>query len=185
MYLIRLVKLSLVLVTLSALADNKVSCSYQDSESRELEPTEYCGNISEDGLLVLSKKIVERVNWNKYGLDCALVYGTKDQDGWYFINQKGEGRISPFLQDNDCAPFTEGLAVGLSYGKVVFYDQALKIVKRTEYIWASGFYKGYAKVCKGDLHKQYDSHGEHYQYRGGICGFIDTRFEIVVPVRYP
>ena len=185
MHLIRLFILSLVLTTSSALADEKVSCSYQNSDSRELEPTEYCGSISEDGLLMLNENIIESISWNKYGLDCALVFGTKDKNGWYFINQKGEGRVSPFIQDNDCAPFTEGVAVGLSHGKVVFYNQALEIVKRTEYIWASSFYKGFTKVCAGDLYKKFDSSGEHYEYKGGKCGFIDTNFQIVVPVEYP
>ena len=180
-----LLKYSLILFTLSASADDKVSCSYQNKDSRELEQTESCRTISEDGLLSLNSDIIENIYWNKYGLDCAFIYGTKDQTGWYFINQKGAGRMSPFLQDNDCAPFTEGVAVGLSKGKVVFYDQSLEIVKHTEYVWASRFDMGFAKVCKGDLQKEYDSGGEHYQYKGGMCGFIDTDFNLVIPIEYP
>ncbi len=183
--MIKVFSICLALFSLSVLADEKVSCSYQNKESRELEPTDHCGSILESGLLTLSKDIVNNISWNKYGLDCAYIYGTKNQNGWYFINQKGLGRISPFLQDNDCAPFTEGVAVGLSKGKVVFYNQALEIVERTDYTWASGFYMEVAKVCTGKLHKDYDSHGEHYQYQGGACGFINTSFEVVVPIGYP
>lgn len=183
--MIKLFKYSLILFTMSAIADDKISCSYQNKDSRELEPTENCRTISEDGLLSLNSDIIENIYWNKYGLDCAFIYGTKNQTGWYFINQSGAGRISPFIQDNDCASFTEGVAVGLSKGKVVFYNHSFEIVKHTEYVWASGFDLGFAKVCKGDLIKEYDSGGEHYQYKSGTCGFIDVSFNIVVPIEYP
>ena len=161
-----------------------MSCSYPDKE-RGLEPIENCGRLSEDGLLKLDKAIIDRIDWNKYGLDCAFVYGTENENGWYFINQKGEGRISPFIQDNDCAAFSEGVAAGLSHGKVIFYDHAFKIVKHTEYVWASRFHQGFAKVCEGTLEKKYDSSGEKYEYQGGKCGFIDTNFKVVVPVTHP
>ncbi len=182
--MIRLTVLFFLISSSLALAETEVSCSYQDKE-RGLEPVENCGRLSEDGLLKLNKMIVDRIDWNKYGLDCALVHGTENQNGWYFINQKGEGRISPFIQDNDCAPFSGGVAVGLSYGKVIFYDQAFNIIKRTEYVWASSFHEGFAKVCEGNLEKEYDSSGEKYKYHGGKCGFIDTKFKVVVPVTHP
>ena len=176
--------LCLLLVSSAASADEKASCSFQDKDSLEFEPAENCGSITADGLLLLDEAIIERAYWNKYGLNCAFVYGTDDKNGWYFINQNGRGRVSPFIQDNDCAPFTAGMAAGLSHGKVVFYNQALEIVKRTDYVWASGFHGGVAKVCEGELIKQFDSGGEHFEYRGGNCGFIDTSFRVVVPVTH-
>jgi len=181
----RLFALSLLVIAWSALADETASCAYPDKNSRNLEAAENCGSISADGLLTIEPEIIERIDWNKFGLVCAYVYGTQDKDGWFFISQTGRGRISPFLQDNDCAPFAEGVAAGLSQGKVVYYNQALDIVERTDYIWTSGFFKGYAKVCAGDLVKEFDAGGEHFDYRGGRCGFIDAGFEVVVPVTYP
>ena len=185
MHLIRYFALLLLLVCDPARAGETVSCAYPNKDSRELKPAETCGSVSADGRLRLDASITDNIDWNKYGLECIYVYGTEDQDGWYFINQAGAGRISPFLQDNDCAPFTAGVAAGLSHGKVVFYNQALEIVKRTDYVWASGYRQGVAKVCRGELVKAYDAGGEHYEYQGGHCGYIDTNFEVVVPVEYP
>ncbi len=177
--------LSLLLAAAPAAAQEIVACAYPDRDSRELEPAANCGSLADDGLLTLRKEILERVDWNEYGLQCAYVSATRDDDGWYYINQQGAGRSSPFGQDNDCAPFTAGLAAGLSRGKVIFYDAALEIVRRTDYVWASGFHHGFAKVCRGALVKKFDASGEHYEYRGGQCGFIDTDFAVVVEVAYP
>ena len=166
-------------------AGETVSCSYQSKITRELEPTDTCGSLNDDGVLTLESHILDDVDWSKYGMSCLMVFGSQIQNGWFFINQSGHGRSSTFLQDNDCAPFTEGLARGLSQGKVVFYNQVLDVVHASDFVWASPFYRGHAKVCKGELLKQYDSTGEHYTYTGGTCGFIKRDFSTVVPIVYP
>ena len=181
----RFLYILLLAICSPCLRDEPISCSYQSKATRELEPTEHCGTLSADGLLILKQRIVDDMDWSKYGMSCLNVSNSQSLNGWFFVNQSGYGRSSTFLQDNDCAPYSEGLARGISQGKVVFYDQALAVVHKSDFAWAGPFHKGYAKVCKGDLYKEYDSSGEHYTYKGGACGFISRDFSIVVPVAYP
>jgi hypothetical protein len=179
--------LFIILLTSASLiccASNQVSCAYPELSTNEMVTAESCGVISNDGLFIINKDIIEKINWNKDGTECAYVYGTKNYDGWYNIIRSGVGRISPFWPDNSCEPFPFGIAVGLIKGKVIFYNRDLKVVKHTSYDWASGFERGYSKVCKGVLEKVYDSYGDHFEYKGGTCGYIDANFKIIVPLNY-
>jgi hypothetical protein len=117
-------------------------------------------------------------------LDCVFIYGVKENNGWYFVNQKGEGRKTAFTEDNGCNSFENGVVVGLLNGKVIFFNQAFEIVKKTEYIWANNFYNGFSKVCKGVLEKRLGK-DEHYHYYGGECGYINEDFQIVIPLEHP
>ncbi|MCL1039742.1 hypothetical protein L2750_21790 [Shewanella submarina] len=166
-------------------APESVGCSYVHKRSRELELTQQCGVLAADGLLQLDDEVLRQLSWSQFGLECIHVFGSEIQNGWYFINQSGLGRWAPFSQDNDCAPFTQGVAVGLSRGKVIFYNQLMQIEQLTDYSWASGFYQGAAKVCRGELVKEFDTFGEHYSYLGGECGFINRDFEVLVPLVHP
>lgn len=179
--------LAIVFVFVSSAICNsaeKVSCAYPELNTNIMTDEKICGEIIDDDLLIINKNVSKKINWNDNGLECIYVYGTKRKDGWYIVNQSGKGRISSFWTDNTCAPFSEGLTVGLSKGTVIFYNQRLEVIKRTNYVWASNFHKGYSKVCVGNLKKQYDSKSEHYQHTGGSCGYIDTDFKVVVPLDY-
>jgi hypothetical protein len=157
-------------------------CMYPDSDTRELEQAKNCGSI-ENGLLSVTPSLLDKMMWSKFGMQCIYINYPKDK-GWFFINQNGLGRGSPFAHDNDCNWFQSGVAVGVSNGLVVYFNQVMEITKSTNYTWASNFHKGFSKVCTGELKKEYDTHGEHYQLKGGQCGFINREFQVVVPVQY-
>jgi len=179
-------KLIYILIALfissSVYADEKL-CMYPDSNTHELEQAKNCGSIK-NGLLSVDPSLLKKMMWSKYGMQCIYINYPKDK-GWFFINQNGFGRGSPFTRDNDCNWFLSGLAVGVSNGHVIYFNQVMDVVKSTNYTWASNFYKGYSMVCTGELTKEYDMHGEHYQLKGGQCGFINREFKVVVPVQYP
>ena len=172
-----------ILLSFSAYGED-AACLYPDVSTYELEEEKDCGVISSQGVLQIKNRVLDKIRWSQYGLVCAFVIGEKDNRGWFYINQNGLGRETPFWQDNDCAPFKSGLAVGLIDDKVVFFNQIIKVTKTTDYTWASGFNKGFSKVCKGDLDKVFDESGEHFHYTGGICGFIDESFKTIIPVQY-
>ena len=176
--------IALIFVPSICVADTQVSCAYPELNTNEMVPEKSCGAVSSDGLLSINRALISKINWNKDGIECAYIYGTENINGWYIIKRSGSGRISPFWPDNSCEPFSYGLAVGLINGNVVFYNQDLEVVKRTNYSWASGFQKGYSKVCIGYLEKEYDSSGEHFEYKGGKCGYVDTNFKVIVPLNY-
>ncbi|TMP33447.1 hypothetical protein [Pseudoalteromonas rubra] len=169
----------LVMLLMFAFSVNaeEVICAYNDSSTYELEVFKNCGSLGSDGLLKVNPDLLPKVRWHKFGMSCINVRG----EGWFFLNQNGLARGAPFLQDNDCNPFSEGLAVGISNGKIVYYDQVLSIIKKTDYTWSGSFHKKHAKVCKGTLIREYDASGEHYSLTGGNCGYINREFEVVVP----
>lgn len=173
----------LMLLSGPVFAGTQVACVYPDKASHEMTQQADCGELDEQGRLRVSSGLLDRVYWSKYGLQCIYVEAGSVR-GWYYINQNGLGRWTAFASDNDCAPFNAGLAVGLSQGKVVFFNQAMRVVRNTEYRWASSFYKGYAKVCSEAPQRIYDNDGEHYRLRGGRCGFVDRAFLVVVPINY-
>ena len=181
-----LITLLMILISFHIRAE-EVSCAYPYLGTNVMTVAKSCGEIKKDDLLIINKEILPKINWSQYGLECIAVFNVKDENknGWYIVNQTGVGRISSFWTDNCCAPFREGMAVGLLDGKVIFYNQVLEIVKRTNYIWASGFENGYCKVCLGDLKKEKDKYGDHDIYTGGLCGYINSKFEVVVPLKYP
>lgn len=158
-------------------------CLYPEQASGELTKSLSCGTIHQ-GLLTANSDLLGKVAWSQYGINCIYV-SDPQESGWFYINQLGLGRRAPFNNDNDCAWFESGVTVGLVAEQVVFFNPLMDIVHATDYRWASNFHQGYAKVCKGALTKIMDSHGEHYRYQGGQCGFIDRDFSVVIPVQYP
>lgn len=176
--------LLLIIFSFDCNANENISCAYPSAPSSIMREDDNCGIMTDDDLLIINDNIVEAINWSKYGLECVYVYGTDGKNGWYIVNQSGEGRITSFWSDNTCAPFSEGLVVGLSNGTIIYYNQIIEIAKRTEYVWASNFKGGYSKVCIGNLIKKYSVKKERHLYSGGQCGYIDRNFKVVVPLKY-
>ena len=175
--------LSMLYVTYSGA--ETVSCGYSDLSIKGGNSAKLCGKIDKDGLLTINEEVLSRIYPDSEGLGCVYIYDTKEINGWYVVNTKnGKGRYIAFWTDNDCAPFSEGVNVGLSNGKVVFFDKNIDIVKRANYVYAHSFYKGYSKVCLGDLVEKWNPSTEHHSYYGGLCGYIDAKFNIVVPLNY-
>lgn len=174
-----------LLFSIDVFAEN-VSCAFAKKMESMKESTE-CGSLMEDGLLVVKKELMKDIKRNHSGYACIIVFNTMEESaqGWYLINRTGRGRITSFWTDNDCGPFAAGLNVGVLNGRVIFYDRSFNIVRKTSYVWASGFNNGYSKVCLAGLKSERDKHGDHLIYSSGSCGYIDRKFNIVVPIEHP
>ena len=159
------------------------ACRHPDSGYEDVEELELCGSFSEDGVLAVSKRVLENVVWSESDLACIYVLHKKFK-GWYYISKNGVGRPSPLSEDNDCDLIEEGLTRSISNGTVVYVDRSLTVVKATKYKYASNFWNGYALVCVGDLKKERDKFGDHYDLKGGECGYINREFKVVVPLKY-
>ena len=51
----------------------------------------------------------------------------QDEQGWVYVNEKGEAVLRPFIYDNGPDYFEEGLARFVAKGKMGFHDQSLKV----------------------------------------------------------
>ena len=107
----------------------------------------------------------------------------RDRVDFGYLAADGRARISDDPHDNGCQPFRNDVAISYVDGKAIFFDKDLEIVKVTPYALADPFYKTLAKVCTVLPEKKF--HGEHFKWAGGTCGYIDTEFNVVVPIATP
>ena len=114
------------------------------------------------------------------GLRCFPLRFSGGTVDYGYLAADGRARISDDPHDNGCQPFGNGVAISYVDGKAVFFDNDLKVVKATDYELADPFYKHLAKVCTAAPDREY--HGEHFKWTGGTCGYIDTEFNVVVPI---
>ncbi len=91
----------------------------------------------------------------------------QDEQGWVYMNERGEAVLRPFIYDNGPDYFEEGLARFVAKGKMGFHDQSLKIWIPARYDFAFPFVDGKAKVgmdCKLIPHGEYRSvHCQHWE----------------------
>ena len=171
-----------------------VDCSYFHMRTEIeafLEHTS-CGHPDAEGLLHISAETMQhfdseyfkfsRDGWHPEGLSCLPISLSNGSKGFAYVSQDGRARLSNFPYDNSCQPFRNDVAISYVEGKAVFFDADLNVVKQTHYDLADPFYKHLAKVCSTTPEKEF--HGEHFKWKGGQCGYIDTNFNVVVPVEY-
>lgn len=91
----------------------------------------------------------------------------QDEQGWVYVNERGEAVLRPFIYDNGPDYFEEGLARFVTKGKMGFHDQSLKIWIPARYDFAFPFVDGKAKVgmdCKLIPHGEHHSvHCQHWE----------------------
>jgi len=138
-----------------------------------------CGHQDTDGVLHISQETMKLFKR-------CFPFRMSDADGkvdFGYLAADGRARISDDPHDNGCHPFRNGTAISYVEGKAVFFDKNLEVVKATDYALADPFDKHLAKVCTVLPEKKF--HGEHFKWVGGTCGYIDTEFNVVVPIATP
>lgn len=93
-----------------------------------------------------------------------------DEQGWSYLNVRGDVLIRPYVFDNGPDPFREGLARFVSEGKFGFFDETGRVVIPPRYDFAYPFAGGRAKVGRGC---RFVSEGEHQRVEGGVWSEID------------
>ena len=174
-----------------------VDCSgfYFTTENMAFFDHEDCGYQDAEGVLHISPETMKLfkpdefeyayTRWGQKGLRCSrfrLSDGTID---FGYLAADGRARISDYPYDNNCQPFRNGVAISYVDGKAIFFDKNLEVVKATDYALADSFYKDLARVCRVSPEKKYDTSGDHFDWIGGTCGYIDTEFNVVTPIETP
>jgi len=152
-----------------------------------------CGHPDEAGVLHIRPETMaffedrhfKTIPWRRTpdgSLLCAFLRLSDGRHGYSYLAPDGRARMTDYPFDNECFPFRNEVAVSYLNGKAVFFDINLDTVKETNFVLALPFYKHLAKVCREMPTKDYD--GEHFKFKGGQCGYIDTNFKVVVPIEY-
>ena len=148
-------------------------------EKNELLPMErdgLWGYVNEGGRFVIEPTYLMAMDFTEGGIAAVV-----DEEGWVYINQRGEHLIRPFIFDNGPDYFHEGLARFIKNNKAGFFDIHGIVVIEPAFDFASPFSEGFAVVCMGCRRREV---GEHFTVEGGRYGFIDRTGSIVIPIVY-
>lgn len=154
-------------------------CSYLPVETierpyPELEVFSDCGSI-ENGVLRLEESHNKNLDFNENNL--AVVFMSNRV---FYVHETG-AVLETLAVDNAADSFSEGLVRIIVESKFGFADRSLTVVIPARYDFAFPFEKNLAIVCN-ECFLQAD--GEHYKVTGGSWGVINSKGEIIVPVKY-
>ncbi|HFB54868.1 MAG TPA: hypothetical protein ENJ46_03005 [Hellea balneolensis] len=163
-----------------------------EEHGEELFKRGWCGHQDGNGNLYVDPVVINLLDftirpphWRRHSreLICVPLSLSNGDGGFGYVRKDGRAHFAQFPYDNDCMPFANGVFVGYENGKVVYMNENFEAVQRTDYVYADPFNKNLSKVCRLKPKKNYD--GEHFEWRGGQCGYIGTDYEIVVPLIHP
>lgn len=135
------------------------------------------GYRSAQGQTIISVRYRLAEEFSKQGIAAVL-----DENGWAYINRRGNILLRPFIFDNGPDYFKEGLARMVENGKIGFFDRTGKIVIQPKFDFAYFFSDGLAAVCQGCRSEKADA--EHSITVGGRWGYIDRTGKLVIPLKY-
>lgn len=128
------------------------------------------------GQIVIAPQYIMALDFSKQGVAAVI-----DQQGWLYIDQKGNPLVRPFVFDNGPDYFVEGLSRYVENGKIGFIDRSGRIVIPAAYDFARPFSDARAAVCNGCRQEPV---GEHRITVGGKWGYIDPKGKIVIPLEF-
>lgn len=167
-----------------------IASQYEEHEDILIERG-WCGQQTSDGSLQIDQDVVALLDyseaprhWLRHSKDlkCLILTLSNGKGGFAYVRKNGQARFAPFPYDNDCQYFGNGVFVDYEGGFVIYKNESFAPVKRTNYKFADTFYNHLSKVCIVKPDKEYDSHGEHFEWKGGQCGYIGTDYKVVEPI---
>ncbi len=165
----------LIIFSVSSRADE--SCFYPSKKDEgSYSHFDDCGFIDGDGIKP-GKSHTQNILFDERGLAC-IIFSVRDV---FYIRENGRSQRAYFY-DNDCDDFKEGLARGIVNGKMVFINERLEIILTPGFELLSHYDYGHSVVCNGPFVEE--KHGEHTLLKGGNCGLIDKRGDLVVEANY-
>ncbi|MCP4437506.1 MAG: WG repeat-containing protein [Aureispira sp.] len=144
----------------------------------EDESDQKFGYKDEKGTLILEPKYAMAMDFEN-GIAPVV-----DDEGWAYINEKGEVLLRPFVFDNGPDYFEGGLARFKENNKIGFMDDHGKKVIPANFDFAWPFKTETTSACNGCKEEFADETGEHKVIRGGKWGLIDKTGNWVIPCEY-
>jgi len=124
---------------------------------------------------MLDSKHLKMLYFDTDGLGYVLTRGRA-----FYVRPSGQSRET-VIYDSGPDYFVEGLARGISGGKIGFINKALEFRIAPAYDFAFPFDHGYAVVCNGCVKV---TRGEHQVLEGGLWGVIDRSGRVAIPLEY-
>jgi len=174
-----LLLLSLLIVGCHLHPQTSVTCAFAPKEfeliaSGGITQFENCGGLTEDGIM-LDPKLLRMLYFDAGGLGYVLTRGRA-----FYVLPSGQSRET-VLYESGADFFVEGLARGISRGKIGFINHALEFEIAPAYDFAFPFDYGHAVVCNGCVAVWV---GEHQALEGGVWGVIDRSGQVVIPLEH-
>jgi hypothetical protein len=162
--------LILLLLGCAAQTRKSASCVYQHPAEGVIT-ADNCIYRDESGRIIVVKDHVRNLQFDKEGL--AVV--RTEQDGWMYVNRKGEVVVSDVpTMDNWADDFSDGLVRVNRGAKWGFADKTGALVIPLIYDCAMGFTNGSAWVCEGCKYENVSKDEIHQMCKGGKWKRIDT-----------
>lgn len=172
----RQVLLTILLIFSDSLKADE-SCFYPSKkEEGSYSHFDDCGLIKGDGVK-LEKAHEENLFYDELGLACVM-FSAKDV--FYVKDSARTQRV--YFHDNGCDYFNEGLARGIVNGKMVFINEQLEVVLEPGFDLLSHYDYEHSVVCNGPFLEE--KHGEHTYLKGGECGLLNKKGDLVVEAVY-
>ncbi len=174
-----------------------VNCAFYQPKNEQHQHPDYgnkCGQIDKNGLVRFTPEFMNlELYFREEALACtALSKSTETVRkaflGWFHITPTGYGRGHKEYGDNDCAYLKDlenGLLKTYVNGKLAYVDQNLNIIHQTEFPFGNYLYQSKAIICSKRPTRKWGPHFEHFVWAGGICGEIDSSFNIITPINKP
>jgi hypothetical protein len=172
-----LVLSSLLTVGCNLHPQTSLTCSYVPKGSEpyatsEIALFENCGRLTENGI-TLDSKLLRMLYFDTDGLGYVLASSRA-----FYVLPSGQSQET-VVYESGADYFVEGLARGISRGKIGFINHALEFEIAPAYDFAFPFDHGHAVVCNGCVGVWV---GEYEALEGGVWGVIDRSGRVVIPL---
>lgn len=165
-----------MLFTCCSVCKSENLCYYISKQDEGFSGHDDCGVITGDNV-DLQRDHLDNLRYDSNGLSCVLF---PDGDAFY-ISETGRSHRVYFF-DNGCDYFRQGLTRGIVDGRMVVVNRDLEVVSSTGFDFIMPHDCGYSIACNGPF--EIESYGEHRLMRGGTCGLLDRKGDLVMEPEY-
>ena len=152
-----------------------------------------CGHIDKNGLVKFTPEFMSYGPVSHPPMGCELIFqdganGHKFRRGWFFIGQNGYGRGHNERFSGSCTSGKHLPEVSKTYvdGKLAYFNKNMTILYQSDFVYGEEFTQdGLAIVCTKRPDDRIGMGGEHIYRTGGLCGQIDTDYNLVTPTQQP
>ena len=152
-----------------------------------------CGYIDKNGLVKFTPEFMGYGPISHSPMGCELIFqdganGHKFRHGWFLIGHNGYGRGHNDHYNGSCNFWKYLPEVSKTYvdGKLAYFDKNMTILYQSDFVYGEEFTEdGLAIVCSERPDDRIGLGGEKIYRTGGLCGQIDTNYNLVTPTQQP